>query len=198
MAKVLEKNKSIFPLNCNCYCNSIEYSDHSVSCPIWINGVEERKSKQLNAGSYLNPYIWEFFDENYALSELLRADIIFINCYHWEKEAPKWVQDAIAICVNINDLFVPAADAEHLPYDQLESLYKMWKYDPLNGITVWASLRRRHFPKFNKGNFNGILKDSLWQLDKLNLDKDLIIDKNITNEQLKEWIELHIGKLENG
>lgn len=80
----------------------------------------------------------QIFEESAALAHLLINEVVFLNSHWWEKECPEHIQKAISVAVNCNDIFAWAcADAEALPYEQIETLYRMWKADPAWGPAKW-------------------------------------------------------------
>lgn len=110
----------------------------------------------------------QIFESDVALAHLLLNEIVFLNSLWWEKECPKRIQDAIAVAVNCNDVFAwGCADAEPLPYDEIENVYRMWKKDPHWGPAVWCMLRRKEMPQ--KPVEEVIRKAGIWDLDSLNL-----------------------------
>jgi len=109
------------------------------------------------------------FEENRALSELLHEQVVFLNSYWWEKELPEHIQGSITVSVQCSDVFAWAcADAESLPYDQIERLWRMWKKDEHWGAAVWCMLRRKQMPQ--KPVEEKIRSAGIWDLDSLNLD----------------------------
>jgi hypothetical protein len=89
----------------------------------------------------------EFASEG-ALALMLLNQVVFLNSLHWEKECPERVRNLVACCVNCNDIFAwGCADAEELPYDQIEPLWRMWMADPRWGAAKWCILRRNQQPQ---------------------------------------------------
>src|SRR5271165_5093049 len=84
----------------------------------------------------LNPYI-KFnngniiFFENYALAAMLIDNAVEVGG-----------NKTTEIYVNCNDIFVPAADAENIPEDKIEELYKYWKEDRKEGAIKWVRKQR--------------------------------------------------------
>lgn len=77
-----------------------------------------------------------FFIEESALIELLADDILFVGAQGQSSKNP------LELFVNCNELFYYAADAEPLPFDQLEPLYRAWKAKGGRGVAIWACHRR--------------------------------------------------------
>lgn len=111
------------------------------------------------------------FEKDRALAELLHKEVVFLNSFWWEKELPERIQGAISIAVQCSDVFAWAcADAEPLPYDEIERLWRMWKKDEHWGPAVWCMLRRRQMPQ--KPVEDLIRKHGIWDLDSLNLNEN--------------------------
>jgi len=54
----------------------------------------------------------------------------------------------IVISVNCNDLFCwGCSDAEEVPYNQIDKLYRAWKKEGWRGASKWACKRRRERPQ---------------------------------------------------
>jgi hypothetical protein len=88
------------------------------------------------------------FEEAKALARLLAEDVVFLNCYWWEEEWPERAQKVTALCVNCNDIFAWAcADAEDLPYGDIQPLYDMWFKDPHWGAAKWCAIKRNQKPQ---------------------------------------------------
>jgi len=83
-----------------------------------------------------------YFVPESALIELLADGVLFCN------ELPDTVgAPTVALWVNCNDLFVPAADAENLPYDEIEPLYKLWKSEGHHGVYKWCCFKAHLRPQ---------------------------------------------------
>jgi hypothetical protein len=88
------------------------------------------------------------FEEEKALALLLANEVVFLNCFWWEKEWPEKARKATSISVNCNDIFAwGCADAEDLPYADIEPLYRMWRLDPEWGPSKWCAFRRKQKPQ---------------------------------------------------
>ena len=111
------------------------------------------------------------FEESIALGHLLINEVIFINDHWWEDEWPEKAKKSISLNVNCNDVFMwGCADAEELPYSELENLYNMWKKDPVWGSVVWCMIRRELMPQ--KPVEDIIKKMGIWDLKALKLKKN--------------------------
>ena len=113
--------------------------------------------------------IKNYFDEEYALSELLKAGVLFCNerefITHNEKtniEGP-----TVVLFVNCNDCFVPAADALNLPLSKLKSLYDLWRQYGDAGVLKWCCFQYNEKPR--KSMIEWIKEKGAWdeQLEKL-------------------------------
>ena len=80
----------------------------------------------------------EFFDEEEALSVLLKNGVLFCNERKYSREKDgKTEGSTIVLFVICNDIFAWAcADAEDLPLNELPNLYKMWLNDNVWGPTL--------------------------------------------------------------
>lgn len=111
-----------------------------------------------------------YFRDEQALAMLLINGVVFINSHWWKykemtnertadgkgyKSAPipdaRWTEEeskTISVHVNCNDVFAwGCADAEELPYDEIENVYRMWRADPSWGTAKWCAIRRKQQPQ---------------------------------------------------
>ena len=80
------------------------------------------------------------------LAHLIVNGIVFINCAWWLDDGDP-ERERTKLLVSCGDTFAYAcADAEELPYSQIEVLYGMFLLDPLWGPTAWAVSRRKIEP----------------------------------------------------
>lgn len=87
------------------------------------------------------------FEPEGALAHLLMNDVCHLNSFYYEKTWPAEAQTCINVFVSCGDTFAySCADAERLPFDQIEPLYRMWKHDPTLGPTAWAVMQRKERP----------------------------------------------------
>lgn len=87
------------------------------------------------------------FEEEGALAHLLMNGVCYLNNFWYEKTWPAEAQTCINVFVSCGDTFAYAcADAERLPFDQIETLYRMWRKDPRLGVTAWCVMRRKERP----------------------------------------------------
>lgn len=87
------------------------------------------------------------FDEEGALAHLLMNEVCALNSFYYERTWPAEARTCINVFVNCSDVFAYAcADAERLPYDQIETLYRMWRENPSCGPTAWAVRQRKERP----------------------------------------------------
>lgn len=110
------------------------------------------------------------FEDGNALAHLLMNEVVFLNSHWWKysrlthertddgkgyKSAPRpdarWTEDEskmISVSVNCNDIFAWAcADAEELPYEEIENVYRLWRADPNWGAAKWCAIRRKQKPQ---------------------------------------------------
>jgi hypothetical protein len=125
------------------------------------------KNKINKTDLYYNKEI----NENFALAHLLINEIIFINSYWFKEEWNETDKTIIAICVNCSDIFAwGCADAEKLPHNEIQNLYEHWIKDPSWGSAVWCMKIRNELPQ--KPVYDMIMEEGIWDLDKMNLDKN--------------------------
>ena len=61
---------------------------------------------------------------------------------------PNQRNGTINLYVNCSDIFLWAsADAENLPIDEIDDLYKMWRKDTVWGAAKWCILKRKWMPQ---------------------------------------------------
>lgn len=82
------------------------------------------------------------------LAVLLKEDQIILNSFWFKKDWPKEDQVLTSVYVLCNDVFFWAcADAEPLPYSEIENLYNHYIKDPVWGVAVWCIKQRKHPPQ---------------------------------------------------
>lgn len=88
-----------------------------------------------------------FFDEDFALSVLLKEGVLFSNYrdYYWDG---KFVGKTIVLFVNCNDLFGPYADSLDLPESEIENLYKAYLSNNRQNFIIWCCKQRNQQPWF--------------------------------------------------
>jgi len=100
-------------------------------------------------------YNGEFVDEETAATIMLADDALCLGCDD---------KDNIILCVNVNDIFGWAcADAEDVPYDELENLYIAWKADATWGPVHWACKQRNQRPQY--AVMRNMQKEGAWTSD---------------------------------
>lgn len=117
------------------------------------------------------------FEEEGALALMIINEVVFLNSNWWKKDWPEAAQKSISINVNCNDVFAwGSADAETLPYSQIETLYKMWRKDPSWGAAVWCMIQRNQMPQ--KPVEKRIREAAIWDLDSLKLGTNIMDAKS--------------------
>lgn len=78
--------------------------------------------------------------------KLLKADVAFWGS-DWEGNPWKGGKYLGAkLCLNMNDTFAPAADAEAVPDEEVERVWKIYIDHGNEGLTAWVALRRNQDP----------------------------------------------------
>ncbi len=107
--------------------------------------------------------------------------VIFPNAFHWRKDWSDEAKEATTLFVNCSDVFVwGAADADNLPFKELENLYECYHKDKSWGPAVWCIQQRGYLPQ--KPVYDIIQKEGLWDLDTMNLKPSI-------DDQIKENTE---------
>jgi len=108
------------------------------------------------------------FEKDKALAHLLLNDVVFVNNHWWKKDLPEKFKESISVNVNCSDVFAWAcADAEELPKKEIETLYRMWRKDPVWGPSVWCMIQRKKMPQ---PPVEMVIRElGIWDLDTLKL-----------------------------
>ena len=110
----------------------------------------------------------EYDTQAHTLSVLMLNGVVFTNGYWWKKREGWTKEDAeLTGCfVNLNDVFAWAAcDAEDLPHDEVDELFRHWLRDPAWGPAVWAMKRRKMLPQ--KPVMERIKEAGVWTTEEL-------------------------------
>lgn len=108
------------------------------------------------------------FEPEQALAVLLQNDICFLNSRWHEDGLGEFQKTLVKVVVNCNDVFMwGLADAEELPYDEIENLYRAWKKDPAFGVAVWCCIQCKMMPQPPLEKM--IRAKGIWNLDELDL-----------------------------
>lgn len=111
------------------------------------------------------------FEDSMALAVLLAKEIVLINSYWWRKDLPESDRKNVGVFVICNDIFAwGCADAEDLPHEEIETLYKMWRKDPCWGPAIWCIKQRKQMPQ--KPVEEDIRKAGIWNLDEMGLNSN--------------------------
>ena len=95
-----------------------------------------------------NGTVEQVFENEYALAHLLINGVVFLGTRGSETEYPEEYRRAVSVWVLCSDLFAWAcADAEDLPYAEIEPLYRLWKANPSWGPSRWCALHRKLRPQ---------------------------------------------------
>lgn len=92
-------------------------------------------------------YMDEYFDEELALSELLKDGVLFCNNRDYGLNSKIYGQ-TIVLFVLLNDVFSwGCADAEDLLTTEIEGLYNFYLKDKKCGVIKWACIKRNQKPQ---------------------------------------------------
>lgn len=134
------------------------------------------------------------FEEEAALAHLLLNEQVFVNSHWWKfskggsdeggkwkavpREDATWTEEEskmISFNVICNDVFAwGCSDAETLPYDEIKSLYRMWRKDPAWGSAVWCMIQRKEMPQ--RPVEKRIREAGIWDLDLLKGDHGMNVN----------------------
>ena len=133
---------------------------------------------------YMNPDRETRFDDALALADLLRHEVVFINSSWWKKDFSEESKNLISVHVNCSDVFAwGCADAVELPYDEIETVWRMWQKDEEWGPAVWAIIKRKEMPQ--DAVKARIQRRGIWNLDELNLTENTT--DQAVKHQLANW-----------
>jgi len=120
------------------------------------------------------------FEEGPALAHLLLNEVVFLNSPWWLKDVPEPVKDATNVFVDCSDVFAWAcADAETLPYSEIENVYRLWRADPQWGAAKWCAIQRKQQPQ--KPVIDRMKKAGVWDTIMENLGP------NTQDAEVKEY-----------
>lgn len=111
----------------------------------------------------------EHFEEDRGLAVLLNAGAVFVMPLNrGDGDAPD-APRRTALLVACNDVFMwGCSDCDHLPHDQIETVYRMWLKDPCWGTAVWCCQLRKEMPQ--RPVADSIRKGGIWDIDAMGLD----------------------------
>lgn len=113
-----------------------------------IHTVKEKELYFILSDSKICP------DEENILALLLMNQVLFANERH----------GTINLYVVCNDIFGWASvDAEELPIDEIDNLYKMWRKDTIWGAAKWCILQRKLMPQ--EPVLKAMKESGSWDLD---------------------------------
>lgn len=103
-----------------------------------------------------------FWKEN-GLAILLAEDILFCNEFYYSYDGKEIAGKTTMLFVNCNDVFVPGADSEILPLDEIENLFKLHLETPKHwGHILWVMERRKTKP-WNSRTIQWMKNNNLWK-----------------------------------
>lgn len=90
----------------------------------------------------------EVFREEEALAAMLLNEVVFLNTPWYREDLSEEDKSYARFLVVCNDIFAwGCADAEPLPHDEVQNLWRMWRKDPAWGAEVWCIQRRKEMPQ---------------------------------------------------
>ena len=113
------------------------------------------------------------FNSGLALAALLLSKAAFLNSNWFEDSWPEEAKKTVAICINTSDVFAwGTADAETIPYNKIEEVYRYWVKDRTWGTAIWAVIvSNKELPQ--KPVADAIRKAGIWDLDALQKEHNL-------------------------
>lgn len=135
------------------------------------------------------------FEHEDALALMLLNDVVFLNglCHRYHSEPfspdePSEVSGLVSIHVICSDVFAwGCADAENLPYREIENLYRFWRKDPNWGPAVWCMVRRNQMPQ--KPAEEIIAAQGIWNL------ADFHLGPNTMDAQAHEFLRTAVAQV---
>ncbi len=117
------------------------------------------------------------FEHAKALAHLIMNDVCLVHDHWWHKEFSEEDKKSIGISIICSDTFAYAsADSENLPYNQIETVYRMWKKDPIYGPTAWCVMQRKERPIAPVEKW---LRNAGYDID------SWLLNENVTNAQVQ-------------
>ncbi len=160
-----------------------EYKD------LWVvdlNEMEEVDDSKVTIKYQINDNEPEMEGET-ALAVLLLDRVVFMNANWWKKTWPEDAKKMASIFVNCNDVFVwGSADAEELPYKELDNLYEHYHQDKSWGPAVWCIKQRGYMPQ--EPVYDAIQALDIWDLNTMNLE--ISIDDRVQKRKHEEEAQI--------
>ena len=111
------------------------------------------------------------FEAGPALAVLLARGVVTTNSRWWREDLAPRDREVACLFVDCSDVFTWAcAEAEELPFAQVERLYRMWRRDPAWGAAAWCIMRRATPPQKPVADRMGAA--GLWDLGRLAAGED--------------------------
>lgn len=102
------------------------------------------------------------YEDHQKIVPLLIDEVVFLDSSE---------DDKTLILVNCNDVFMWAhSDYEYISYDEIDTLYDMYKQNRLWGAAVWCIQKRGILPQ--KPVHDKIQELGIWNLDEMNLSQN--------------------------
>lgn len=154
----------------------------TIEWPSYLNDLGAHSDIEYQYESSIGETVIRF-NARVALAALLLEEFVFVS--------------GDTLHVSCNDLFAwGSADYEDLSLKDVESLYRMYDKDPLNGVNIWCIIQRREMPQSPVENI--IRNAGVWDLDSLKTEHSLrpnyydnitTILGNIKRELYELWIK---------
>ncbi len=155
-----------------------------------LKDLEECEDSKVTVKTQINDNEPEMEGEM-ALAVLLLDRIVFLNACWWKKTWPEDAKKMTALFVNCNDVFAwGSADAEELPYEELDNLYECYHLDKSWGPAVWCIKQRGYMPQ--EPVYDAIQALGIWDLD--TMDLKMSIDDRVRMEKAEAEAEAEAGE----
>lgn len=105
------------------------------------------------------------------LAFFLDEEIVFCNSRKYLNLDKSIQKETIVVFVNINDIFVPAADALEITTGELPIVFDLYQKYSYDGVIQWAALKTRSQPRSRIKK--SLIENNLWtaELEKLTPNK---------------------------
>lgn len=114
----------------------------------------------------------EYFDYDIAVAQMLLAETLSLNTFHWKRDWTKEAREGYCLFCNPGDVFMwGGSGGEPVLYDDLKEYYRYWVKDPRFGPAIWVVIRNREMPQAQMAD--AIREAGTWDLDALQKEHNL-------------------------